>query len=132
MKGMLELGLKTFYCEIKEHLDDKLLSQKEKEQFMKGLFFALDAMTRLAILKIALTPFEREIFIQSAKTWIFNEACERTMQTSEMTEKSKSGWPEIAFCLMAAKELNDKLGLSLSEEEKLQLENAVAMAKRKS
>lgn len=126
---MLEDGLSSFCDKIKEHLNDKEFSGPQKEQFVEGLFFALHAMSRFAPLLI-LTPFERETFIESAKAWIYSEAEACGMNTEKLQELEKSGRPWMACCLMAAEKLNEKLGVPLSTEEKLQLGNAIAMAKK--
>lgn len=120
----------------KEHLEGvlRMLHQKtermiknlppaEKGRFLEGMFFAFHILERFANLA-GLTPFEREMFIGTAKCDTFNQARELGRSTSQM-EASEAGNKLGEFNgLTAAAALNYLSDIPLTLEERQHLQNA--------
>ena len=113
---------------LQEKIDKGFLGNKEMRiAYFFGIMEALDVMTRVAGLHL-LTPFERETFIGSAKANLFSAAdCEGLGENLKFL--NESGDEDVARSSMVAASLNTALGLSLTEFERLELENNISMLK---
>ena len=116
---------------LKQKTERKLkeLSPDQQEKFLEGMFFAFNILVRYANLA-GLSPFDREMFIGSAKCSTFNKAGELNLKTTwmEVIENSSFFSSELAGLTHAA-ELNKLLDIPLDEEELQQIRNAESMAK---
>ncbi len=129
-KERLENNLTKFYEEMDERLEK--LSPAEQQQYLEGLVHAFDAMTRYAKMP-EFSPFERENFIGSAKSWAYSKTYHlKPDPESRMRSLIESDSQDVAKAYLFAAKLSRALGFHLDEEDELLLLNALGICSLKS
>lgn len=129
-KDRLNDNLRKFYEEMDERLEK--LSPAEQQQYLEGLVYAFDAMTRLAKMP-ELSPFGRENFIASAKSQAYSKAYHLKLDPeSRMRPLIESDDGHVGGAFLFAAKLSELLGFTLDEENLLRLYNCIALLQLKS
>jgi len=122
----LEEGLRTFYDQMEERL--ARLSPAEQQQYLEGLFHAFDAMTRLCI-PGEITPFEREQFIGSLRSWAYSKTSHLGLDDSRMKLLVESDSASVAKSFMFAADVQTRfLRIPLDFNQLNALQNVIFMA----
>jgi len=122
-KDTLSDNLRIFYDEMEDRLKD--LSPEEQQQYLEGLVHALDAMTRHASPQ-ALTPFEREEFTGSAKSWAYSKTRHLKLDPElRMKGLIESDGEGMANSYAFAAKIQEALGIPLDLEQSMRLQNIV-------
>ncbi len=94
------------------------LTDDQKEQFINGLFLALNSYFTLAHFGV-LSPFEKERFMASARTNVFNRALELGVQAEdELLKEMDAGSVGMAAHYTFGARIQEQLVGPLSEEDK--------------
>ncbi|MBT3397606.1 hypothetical protein HOA55_03545 [archaeon] len=122
----LERSLRTSYDEIDERLEG--LSTAEQQQFLEGLVYAYDSMTRHAG-PASLSPVEQQQFLSSAKSGAYS----RTFHLDLDPEKHMKGLVEssrrnVAAAYIVAKALQELMGIPLDAEQERRISQVISIA----
>lgn len=121
----LQGNLKVFCDEMAGRLAG--LSPEEQQQYLEGVFHLADAMTRYANPK-ELNPFERENFIGSIKAWVYSEIFHLGLDSqTRMKPLIETDAVYVALAMKFAANLQEELGISLTFEEQITLNNVTAV-----
>ncbi|MBI5732650.1 hypothetical protein HY967_01680 [Candidatus Jorgensenbacteria bacterium] len=105
-----------------------LKTKEEKQQFIEGAVFALDGCFREGNLG-NLTPLQREHFIQSMLANTYSTAHHQKLDPeTHMRELIESNGMEIAQSYVRALEFHILLGIPVSFDEKMQIQQMVMIA----
>jgi len=122
----LEKGIRVFFEQMEARLAG--LTPAEKQQYLEGLFHALDAVTRFCN-PDEITPFEREQFISYAKTWVYSKTSHLGLDDSKMRLLVDSDSASVAKSFVfAAKVQMVFLGIPLDFDQVNDLQNVTIMA----
>jgi hypothetical protein len=126
MSVLLEENLRAFYNEMKERLGD--LSPEQQQQYLEGVVYALTATVTFTDPR-GISPFERENFVCSARSWAYNETQRRGLDPeSKMMEMMDSNTVETAAGYVAAKAIQDAFGPQLTDKQELVLRQFLMLA----
>ena len=120
VQDTLSDNLRIFYDEMDVRLKD--LPPEQQQQYLEGLVHAFDSITRYANPR-ELTPFEREEFIGSAKSWAYSKAHHLNLDPrSEMERLIESDSEGVAISYAFAAQVQEALGIPLDFEQAMILE----------
>ncbi len=121
-KPKLERNIAIFHEQIEARLKG-LNSPREKQQYLEGLFHAFDAVNRFANL-VDLTPIEQQRFIANTKSWAYSKTNHLGLNPHKYMEGLiESEGIHDAKASVVTKRLQEALGLELSKEDKIFVEN---------
>lgn len=124
-RDTLSDSLRIFYDEMEDRLKD--LSPEQQQQYLEGLVHALDSVTRYANPQ-AMTPFEREEFIGSAKSWAYSRTHHLGLDPkSKMRGLIESDGEGIASSCVFAAQVQEALGIPLDMEQTMRLQQIVML-----
>ena len=118
-------NLRTFYNEMDDRL--KNLPPEQQQQYLEGLFHAFDSLTRYAGPR-QLSPFEREQFIGSAKSWAYSRTSHLHLDDSRMKELIENEGDNVAVSYKLAALTQELTGPPLDFEQFMTLENVLIAA----
>jgi hypothetical protein len=122
-RDTLSDNLRIFYDEMEERLKD--LPQEQQQQYLEGLVHAFDSVTRYASPQ-ELTPFEKEEFTGSAKSWAYSKAHHLKLDPeTRMRGLIESDGEGVANSFAFAAQVQEAMGIPLDMEQTMRLQQVV-------